>query len=125
MIGDCRQEFTKALPDHRMESIRIQFNQRRQNESTLMETRMGHDEAWLIQHTVIVQQEIEIERARSLAIVLISSECPFDFTADFQQAFSRNVRFDLHGAIQEPRGARSRAVLNRFGFIQGGDRIQP
>lgn len=108
-----------------MASIGIQLNQGRENESTLMETRMGNDEAGIIQHTVIVQQEIQIERARPLAIVLISSECPFDFATDFQQALGRDVRFDLHGAVQKPCGAGGRSVLNRFGLIERRDRIQP
>ncbi len=125
MIGHCLQKFTKALSDHGMASIGIQLNQRRQNESTLMEARMGDNETRLIQHTLIIQQEVEIERTRPLAIVLISSECPFDFAADFKQALRGDVRFDLHGAIQEPCGARSGSVLNRFGFIQRRDRIQP
>ena len=44
MIGHCLQKFTKALSDHGMASIGIQLNQRRQNESTLMEARMGDNE---------------------------------------------------------------------------------
>ena len=86
---------------------------------------MGDDEARFIQHTIIEQQEIEIKCARPLAIVLISSECPFDFAADFKQALRGDVRFDLHGAIQEPCGAGGRSILNRFSLIQRRDRIQP
>lgn len=108
-----------------MASIGIQLHQGRENESTLVEARMGNDEARLIQHTVIVQQQIQIECARPLAIVLISSECPFDFTADVEQALGRNIRFDPHGAVQEPCRSRSRSILNRFGFIQRGDGVQP
>ena len=85
---------------------------------------MGNDEARLIQHTVIVQQEIEIERARSLAIVLVSSECPFDLAADFKQALRGDIRFDLHGSIQKPCGARGRSVLDRFSLVERRDRIQ-
>ncbi len=86
---------------------------------------MGNDEARLIQHTVIVQQEIEIERARALAIILVSSERPFDFAADFKQTLRCDVRFDLHGTIQKPCGAGGRSVLDRFSLVERRDRIQP
>lgn len=87
-----------------MSPLGIEFGQRGQHKSSLMQAGMRDDQGRLGKNAVIIQQHVEIQGARPLAVVLIAPQRPFDLTADLQQALRGDVRLDLHHTVKEPGG---------------------
>ena len=101
-----------------MSSFGIELHKRSEDKSALMEAWMRNCQRRFIEDAVIVQQEIQVERPGSLAIFRIAPQGPLDLPANLQQAFRRDICFDLYDAIQEPCGTRGGAIMYRLCFIE-------
>ena len=79
--------------------VGIEFDQRSEDESALMKAWVRDGQRRTGQNAIIIQQQIEIERARPVAILLVAPQRPFDFTTNFQQTLGCDVCFDLRDAV--------------------------
>ena len=96
---------------------RIEINQGRQHEAALMQARMRNLEIRLPADALPIEEKIQIEGARTLAIMLIPPERPFNLTADCQQAPGCDVGVQLRDAIEKPVFPWMRMISNRFSLV--------
>jgi len=108
-----------------MDPQRVEFIHRHEDKSSLMKARVRNGQPWFLHDTLAVKENVQVDRARAGPVVIIPSERPFNFLEGGEKAAWRDVRFELHHAIQEPSVAGIGPVPNRFSFIQERDAFKP
>ena len=96
-----RAKHLGGSPAARHEGVRRQLGERLEREPALVETRMRHVETWLVQHEVTVEQQVEIDRARAPAFLVVAgaAEPALDVEQDVEQLAGREASLDGDGAV--------------------------
>jgi hypothetical protein len=83
-------------PAPRHEGVRRQLRERLERKLALVEARVRHVEAGLVQHEVTVEQQVEVDRARAPAFLVVAgaAEPALDVEQGLEQLAGRKVGLD-------------------------------
>lgn len=98
---------------------RIEIRHRSEHEPSMLQTRMRNHKIRIVDDPLPVKENVQVERARALAIVFITTKGPFNFPADHEQALGRHVGLHLHHTVEEPAFAGMGMIRDRLRLIQG------
>jgi hypothetical protein len=101
-----------------MDPKRIELIQRHEDKASLMETGMRDRQTRFIDHTLTIEENVQIHRAGSGSTVIIPSEGTLDLLERREETLRGNVGFKLHHPIEKPLLARIGPVTNRFRLIE-------
>lgn len=100
----------------RDEAVRSDFEQGRKDEGAQMHARMWHLQVWRVDYFGLVEQEVEIERARSAVEIAAAAESRFDVKQGREQRARRKLRFQGGDRVDEVRltvNAHRRGAIKR------------
>src|SRR6185503_2190678 len=101
-----------------MHKERIEFTQRHEDKPSMVHARMRYHEIWFVDNPLPVEQDVQIDGSGARSVFLISAKRAFDFLENIQEAFRRDLRLELHDAVQEPVATRSGMIVHGLGFIE-------
>jgi hypothetical protein len=81
---------------------RVEISHRNEHEAPLVQTGVRDRQIGLVDDTLSVKEDIEIERAGPPAVILVAPEGPLNFPADRHQATRGEAGVELHHAVQKP-----------------------
>jgi hypothetical protein len=95
----------------------IEFIHGHKDKPSLMEARMRNRHIRLIDHTVPIEENVQIHRARSRSMVVIPSECAFDLLQRREETVRSDSGFNLYHPVEKPLCSKIGPIGNRFGLI--------
>lgn len=82
-----------------MNPQRIQLIHRHEDKSSLVETWMRNGQPWFLDHMLAIKEDVQVDRARTGPVVIITPERALDFLEGRYETARRDVRFKLHHPI--------------------------
>jgi hypothetical protein len=92
-IGECGQEFRHRFAEDRVAEVGRNLAQRPEDESTAGQRGMRKGEPGRIHHTILQQQQIQVEGARAVgsAARAIAAITPLDGQQEIEESFGIEV----------------------------------
>jgi hypothetical protein len=103
LSGNILEELGDRLSGDGIHHVRGNLDQRLEYEAPLAKTRVRHDQAGFVDGGITIQQEIEIEAARSVRIGTLAAPLVFDGQQGLEQFARRHRRLPYRRGIPEER----------------------